>query len=92
MLPSTPFRFMDRSWLFLENTEVLYYNSDKVYMNSIKPSDVFHPQYQDLYGRFFYNELTKDIDFSFYQIIPFKNIDDKLKTIRMIDPNSRIIS
>lgn len=92
MLPSVPFRFMDRSWLFLQNTEVLYYNSDKVYMNSIKPSDVFHPQYQDLYGRFFYNEITKDIDFSFYQVIPFKNIDDKLKTIRMIDPNSRIIS
>jgi hypothetical protein len=31
------------------------------------------------------------IDFSFYQIIPFKQIDEKLKTITILDPNERII-
>lgn len=91
LIPKTPFRFMEKSWLFMENTQVLYYNSDKIYMNYIQPTDIFHPNYQNLYGKFYYNQQLNKIDFSFYQIIPFKNIDDKLKTITIIDPNERII-
>lgn len=87
-----PMRYMRKNWLFLQNTQTLYYNSDRIYMNSIEPTDVFHPKYQDLYGKFYYNEVENTIDFSFYQIIPFKNIDNKLKTIRIIDPNKRILS
>ena len=91
-IPDNIFRFMDRSWCFLENTQVLYYNSDDVYMNYIEPSDIFHPNYQDLYGKFYYNELDNTIDFSFYQVIPFKNIDENLKTITILDPNASILS
>lgn len=90
-LQKTPFRFMEKSWLFMENTQVLYYNSDKIYMNYVQPTDIFHPNYQNLYGKFFYNQQMNRIDFSFYQIIPFKQIDEKLKTITILDPNERII-
>ena len=45
-----------------------------------------------MYGKFIYNgENTKEpIDVVLYQVIPYKNIDDNLKTIRVINPNCKI--
>jgi hypothetical protein len=42
-----------------------------------------------LYGKFIYNNENKDepIDVRLYQVIPYKNIDDNLKFIRVINPN-----
>jgi hypothetical protein len=58
----------------------------------LRPSDVFHPKYNEIYGKFFYNEYDDKIDISLYQVIPYKNIDDNLKTITILDPNSSILS
>ena len=90
-LPKVPFRFMKRCWSLFENIQELYYNSQEVYMNNIQPTDRFHPEYQQIYGKFYYNEIKDEIDFTAYQVIPYKNIDKKLKSITIIDPNKRII-
>ena len=57
----------------------------------MKPSDVFHPKYDEIFGKFFYNEYEDKMDISLYQVIPYKNVDDNLKTITILDPNSSIL-
>lgn len=99
-LPKATFKHMSRYWTFLENTQTLFYNSDKVHSNYIKANDLFTPHYTDLYGRFFYSPEYIDelgehheakIDLSIYQVIPYKHIDDNLKSIKLLDPNKPII-
>lgn len=90
-LPKVPFRFMRKCWTLLQNIQELYYNSQQVYMNNVQPTDKFHPQFQDILGKFYYDQFNDEIGFDCYQVIPYKNIDEKLKTITIIDPNTRIV-
>lgn len=90
-LPDITFRFMQKYWSFLENTQVLYYNSDKVHSNYLTPSQYFTPHYTDIYGKFYYDPLV-GINVSLYQVISYKHIDDNLQTIKILDPNKSILS
>lgn len=85
------FGFMEKYWTFLENQQTLFYNSNEIHSEYLKPSDSFKPKYNEIFGKFFYNEYTDKMDLALYQVIPYKNIDDNLKTISIIDPNSNII-
>ena len=85
------FGFMEKYWTFLENQQTLFYNSNEIHSEYLKPSDFFKPKYNEIFGKFFYNEYTDKMDLALYQVIPYKNIDDNLKTISIIDPNSNII-
>lgn len=99
-LPKSIYKHMSRYWTFLENTQTLFYNSDKVHSNYLKSGDLFTPRYTDLYGKFFYSEEWTDelgviheskLDLSIYQVIPYKHIDDNLKTIKLLDFNKSIL-
>lgn len=100
-LPDTTFRFMDKYWGFLNNTQELYYNSEKVHSIYLEPSNTFHPRYTDIYAKFYYIPAKSDdkgqiiqddkLGISMYQIIPYKNIDSNLKTIEILDPNGNIL-
>lgn len=99
-LPKATFKHMSRYWTFLENTQTLFYNSDKVHSSYLAANDLFTPRYIDLYGKFFYSPQYTDelgvehqakIDLSIYQVIPYKHIDDNLKSIKLLDPNKPIL-
>lgn len=93
-ITKSEFFHMEKYWTTLKNVQTLYYNSDQVYTSELTPSSIFNPQYNKLYCKFFYDEENKEsapIGLSFYQVIPFKNIDDDLKTIKVLNPCSKII-
>lgn len=83
------FRHTRKHWSFFNNSQKLFYRSDKIYSQNLKPTNVLSPTYNDIYGRFYFDE--GEIKFSAYQVIPYKNIDDNLKTIQIIDPMCNII-
>lgn len=82
-------KFSKKYWTFLENQQQLLYHSDKIFSESLLPQDLYTPNYITLYGKFVYNNKNEDepIDVKLYQVIPYKNIDDNLKTIRVLNPN-----
>ena len=90
-LPSEIFKHSKQHWCFLENTQKLFYNSDKVYSQYLSPSDLLTPKYNDIYGSFRYDVSKKEIVFDAYQVIPYANIDNNLKTIKIVNPNSTIL-
>ena len=90
-LPSEIFKHSKKHWCFLENTQKLFYNSDKVYSQYLSPSDLLTPKYNDIYGSFHYDVSKKEIVFDAYQVIPYANIDNNLKTIKIVNPNSTIL-
>jgi hypothetical protein len=51
---------MDRYWGFLNNTQELYYNSEKVHSIYLEPSNTFHPRYTDIYAKFYYIPAKSD--------------------------------
>ena len=72
----------------------MFYNSDQVYLSELTPTDVYRPQYNKLYCKFYYDEANKEsapIGLSFYQVIPYKNIDENLKTITVVNPYTTIL-
>ena len=88
-LPDEIMKFSKKYWTFLENQQQLLYHSDKIFSESLLPQDLYTPNYITLYGKFVYNNKNEDepIDVKIYQVIPYKNIDDNLKTIRVLNPN-----
>lgn len=86
------FKFMEKYWTLLESNQVLFYNSDKVYSDDLKPTTTFNPKYNEIYGKFFYDDANDNMGVSLYQVIPYKNIDDDLKSIKILDPNTSILS
>lgn len=93
-ITKSEFFHMEKYWTPLKNVQTLYYNSDQVYASELIPSNTFTPQYNKLYCKFFYDEENKElapIGLSFYQVIPYKNIDEELKTVKVINPCSKII-
>lgn len=91
-VPSEILKFTRKQWTFLENKQEMVYNSDKVYKQNLLPVKLYTPQYQSLYGRFEYNADNEEepISLSLYQVIPYMNINEELKTIRVINPNCSI--
>lgn len=79
-----------RYWTTLRNEQLLYYRTNYVYSNWLQPSDTFIPNYSKLYYRLTYNSETKERDFEFYQVIPYKDIDDILNYITVLNPNGDI--
>lgn len=99
-LPDTTFKFMQKYWTFLQNSQTLFYNSDRVHSNYLVPSNLFTPKYTDIYAKIYYQPQTVGEDgevikgriaVSFYQVIPYKHIDTNLKSIKILDPNSSIL-
>ena len=86
------FKFMEKYWTLLESNQMLFYNSDKVYSDDLKPTTTFSPKYNEIYGKFFYDDANDNMGISLYQVIPYKNIDDDLKSIKILDPNTSILS
>ena len=91
-VPSEILKFTRKQWTFLENKQEMIYNSDKIYKENLFPTKLFTPQYQTLYGRYEYNKDSEDepIVLSLYQVIPYMNINEELKTIRVLNPNCKI--
>ena len=83
------FKFSRKYWTFLENEQQLLFQSDKIYGDRLTPQDLYSPSYIDLYGKFYYDpsDSDKPINIKIYQVIPYINIDDNLKTIRILNPN-----
>lgn len=90
-LPDITFRFMEKYWNFLQSDSELFYNTQRVYSNDLSTSNLATPTYVNLYGRFFYDEQNDKLDLSLYQVIPYKNIDLNLTTIKLLDPNKSIL-
>lgn len=88
---SERFGFMDKYWTLLENKQTLFYNSNEVHSDYLTPSNIFEPKYNEIFGKFFYNIYEDKIDLSLFQVIPYKNIDDNLKTITILEPNQSIL-
>ena len=91
LLPNT-FKFMEKYWTLLENKQTLFYNSDVVHSDYLIPTETFTPKYNQIYGKFYYDELNDCMGISLYQVIPYKNIDENLKTIELLNPNANILS
>lgn len=86
-------KFTRKYWAFLENEQQLIFQSNKIYGDKLQPKDLFTPNYIQLYGKFYYDKDNKDtepIKLRIYQVIPYKEIDDNLKTIRVMNPNCKI--
>lgn len=91
-MPSEIFKHVRKYWTFLKNNRQLMYQSDQVVSDKLQPSDFYTPEYITLYGNFYYDKSDNDepLKLSVYQVIPYKNIDENLKTIRIINPNCNI--
>lgn len=91
-IPNEIFKFSRKYWTFLENEQTLLFQSDQIHSENLIPRDLYTPNYISLYGKFYYD--TKDeeepIKVAIYQVIPYKNIDENLKTIRVLNPNCKI--
>ena len=79
-----------RYWTTLRNEQLLYYRTNQVYSNWLQPSDTFIPNYSKLYYRLTYNSEAGERDFEFYQVIPYKDIDDILNKITVLNPNGDV--
>ena len=79
-----------RYWTTLRNEQLLYYRTNQVYSNWLQPSDTFIPNYSKLYYRLTYNSEANERDFEFYQVIPYKDIDDILNYITVLNPNGDV--
>ena len=91
-LEPVTFKFMKKYWTFLENSQILFYNSDKVYSDDLRPTTTYTPKYNEIFGKFYYDDANDNMGISLYQVIPYKNIDDDLKTVKILDPNTSILS
>lgn len=101
-LPNLTFKFMQRYWSFIKNTQTLYYNSDKVHSIYLTPSDTYQPRYTDIYAKFYFTPkgsiigdeqvLEDKIDVALYQVIPYKHIDSNLTKIKILNPNQSILN
>lgn len=80
---------IDKYWSILKNEQVLYNNSDEVYSSDIIPSEIFAPSYTAIYYRLV-KTTSSSLALKFYQVLPYKTIDEKLKTIKVLSPNSTI--
>lgn len=80
---------IDKYWSILKNEQVLYNNSDEVYSSDIIPSETFAPSYTAIYYRLV-KTTGSSLALKFYQVLPYKTIDEKLKTIKVLSPNSTI--
>lgn len=91
-IPDEILKFTRKYWTFLENKQQLIFQSDKVYGDNLKPQDLYTPNYINLYGRFYYDSQSEDepIKLALYQVIPYKTIDEELKTIRVLNPNCNL--
>lgn len=91
-MPSEIFKHVRKYWTFLKNNRQMMYQSDQVAQDKLYPSDFYLPDYITLYGNFYYDKSDKNepLKLSVYQVIPYKNIDENLKTIRIINPNCNI--
>ena len=92
-IPKNDFFHMEQYWCSLKNTQTLFYNSNQIYTSELTPSDLYTPRYNKLYCKFFYDEKNKEsapIGLSFYQVIPYKKIDDNLKKITVTNPYTTI--
>lgn len=91
-IPSEIFKYSRKYWTFLENEQQLLYQSDKVYGDKLTPRDLYTPNYISLYANFYYDDSDKEepIKILIYQVIPYKTIDDNLKTIRILNPNCKV--
>ena len=54
------------------------------------PRDLYTPNYTDLYCKFYYDKTNNCLGVHLYQVIPYKTIDDNLKTIRVLNPNCNL--
>lgn len=91
-VPSEIFKYTRKYWTFLENTQQLLFQSDKVHRDNLKPTDLYTPNYIQLYGNFYYDQFDEEepIKIHIYQVIPYKTIDDDLKTVRILNPNCKV--
>lgn len=91
-VPNEILKFTRKYWTFLENKQQLVFQSDKVYGEKLTPNDLYTPNYIQLYGKFYYDSKDTDspIKLRIYQVIPYKNIDKKLKTVNVLNPNVKI--
>lgn len=91
-IPDEILKFTRKYWTFLENKQQLLFQSDKIYSDNLNPTDLYTPNYTALYGKFYYDKESVDepIKIHIFQVIPYKNIDEKLKTIRILNPNCKI--
>lgn len=90
-IKSQKFSHIKKYWSLLENQQTLFFNTNEIHSDYLTPSNTFRPKYNEIFGRFFYNEYEDKMDLSLYQVIPYKNIDENLKTIEILDPNSSIL-
>jgi hypothetical protein len=74
----------------MENTKQFYYNTNEVFSENLVPTKIFTPKYDKIYGKFYYNQITDEIDLALYQVIPYKNIDNNLKKIPVLNPNAKL--
>lgn len=90
-IPDEILKFSRKSWTFLENTQSFTY-TNTIYKENLKPTELFTPSYTQLYGRYIYDESNKEepIKLELYHVIPFKEVDEKIKTIRVLNPNCKI--
>lgn len=77
-------------WTLMENTKQFYYNTNEVFSENLVPTKIFTPKYDKIYGKFYYNQITDEIDLALYQVIPYKNIDNNLKKIPVLNPNVKL--
>lgn len=81
---------IDKYWTTLKTNQDLYYNCDQIYSSDLTPSETFTPTYTALYYRLV-KTTSGNLGLKFYQVLPYKNIDDNLTTITVLDPNADII-
>lgn len=93
--PST-YSYMDRYWCFIENTASYRYRGGSDLINdNLKPVQKYSPYYDFLYGTFEYDKSLpegKQIYFSFWWVNPYKEVNERLKSISYINPNFDFMS
>ena len=76
---------LKKYWTTLRNEQLLYYRTNEVYSNWLKPSELFFPNYTKLYYTLSHD--GKSYGFQFYQVIPYEHYDNYLDYIVTLNPN-----
>lgn len=86
------FYHMKPYYCFLSNEKKYFLNSEEIQSSYMKPIEKYEVEYYEIYGKFQYDKLNKNIILKLYLLHPFKVLDNDHKKVKCIDPNCDILS
>ena len=78
-------------YCFLKNDKRYFHNSGEIHSSYLNPVEKYNVDFYDVYGKFQYDAIAKNIILKLYIIHPFRIADEDFKKVKCIDPSCDIL-